>query len=73
MFTGLLLLFTFTFAGSEECCYVNPSYSGICVVEPAPGETCASILEYLNSAGTVGKTYCDNTAIRGNWKQVQCR
>jgi hypothetical protein len=57
---------------SGQCCFVNPGYAGVCVVDPAPGESCASILNYLNSAGSTGKTYCGSTVIRGGWKQVRC-
>jgi hypothetical protein len=54
------------------CCYSNPSYSGVCQVKPAQDETCASILSYLNTALSTGKSYCSNTDIRGGWKQVAC-
>lgn len=60
-------------ASPGQCCFVHPNYNGICVVDPAPGESCASILSYLNTAGTVGKSYCGNTIIRGGWQQVDCR
>jgi hypothetical protein len=59
-------------AAAGQCCFVNPSYAGVCVVDPAAGESCASILNYLNSAGSTGKTYCGSTVIRGGWKQVRC-
>jgi len=57
---------------SQNCCYAHPNYAGICVVQPAAGESCASILAYLNSSGTAGKSYCGNTPIRGGWTQVRC-
>ena len=59
-------------ASAGQCCFVNPSYAGVCVVDPAADESCASILNYLNSAGATGKTYCGNTVIRGGWKQIRC-
>jgi hypothetical protein len=58
--------------GNQRCCFKNSAYSGTCVVDPAPGETCASILEYLNSPNTVGKTYCNGTRIRGGWTVAAC-
>jgi hypothetical protein len=54
------------------CCLENPRYVGICEVEPAQDETCASILEYLNNPQSTGKSYCNSTAIRGGWKAVPC-
>ncbi len=69
----LIILTSNGMSSPGPCCYVNPNYAGVCVVDPAPGETCASILDYLNSPGTVGKTYCGGTIIRGGWKQVNCR
>ena len=57
---------------APRCCFVNVSYSGTCAVDPAPGETCASILEYLNTPNTVGKTYCGGTRIRGGWTVAKC-
>ena len=57
----------------EDCCFVHPNYSGVCVVQPAEGETCSSILAYLNSPGTAGKAYCGNSPIRGGWAQVACQ
>ena len=54
------------------CCYVNTQYHGVCQITPAEGETCDSILKYLNTPGTAGKNYCNQTAIRGGWKQVAC-
>jgi len=56
----------------SRCCYVNTEYHGVCQITPAEGETCDSILKYLNTPGTAGKTYCDQTSIRGGWKQVAC-
>lgn len=68
---GMLLLIG---AGSppRQCCFTNPRYSGVCAVEPGGGETCQSILDYLNNPQSQGKTYCGNTNVRGGWKQVTC-
>jgi hypothetical protein len=55
-----------------QCCFTHDGYQGNCVVTPTEGETCESILEYLNTAGTVGKTYCNNSKWRGGWTQVSC-
>jgi hypothetical protein len=41
-------------------------------VTPGEGETCSSILAYLNNPNSVGKSYCGNTKVRGTWKQVDC-
>jgi hypothetical protein len=56
-----------------QCCFVHPNYNGVCIVEPAGDETCSSILEYLNTPNSVGKTYCGNTIIRSGWEQVKCQ
>jgi hypothetical protein len=55
-----------------KCCYTNPQYSGTCEVTPSDGETCSTVLAYLNNPNAHGKTYCGGTDIRGGWKQVQC-
>jgi hypothetical protein len=55
------------------CCFTNPQYSGVCKVEPGEGETCASILEYLNKPQSMGKSYCENTTVRGGWAQEKCK
>jgi hypothetical protein len=73
----LLTVFTTTAGRSEEeqksdCCFTREGYQGICRVTPAKDETCESILSYLNSAGTVGKSYCGGSKLRGDWKQVEC-
>jgi hypothetical protein len=57
---------------APACCFKNPRVTGTCEVRPAEGETCASILAYLNQAQSVGKSYCGNTEIRGGWEQVSC-
>ncbi len=54
------------------CCFVNESYSGTCVVVPAGKESCATILAYLNSPNTAGKTYCNSTRLRGGWRSAPC-
>jgi hypothetical protein len=63
---------TGTIAGSDDCCFTNPRYSGVCRVTPGPEETCSDILAYLNNQASVGKTYCGNTKVRGGWSQVDC-
>jgi hypothetical protein len=61
-------------AGSEEpCCFANDRYKGTCKVIPGEGETCQSILAYLNSPMSTGKSYCSVTAVRGGWVQVDCK
>jgi hypothetical protein len=59
-------------AGRPPCCYTNPQYAGPCAVQPVKGETCASILAYLNNPRSEGKSYCSNTNIRGGWKRARC-
>jgi hypothetical protein len=54
------------------CCFTNPRYSGVCQVRPSADESCASILKYLNTALSAGKSYCNNTDIRGGWKAEAC-
>ena len=54
------------------CCVANPRFAGICAVELAPDETCQDVLDYLNNAASVGRTYCGNTSVRMGWKQVAC-
>jgi hypothetical protein len=57
---------------AEPCCFANPQYSGTCQVVPAEGESCGSILAYLNNPNASGKSYCGGTSIRGGWRQVSC-
>ena len=57
---------------STECCFKNSGYAGVCVVQPAEGETCASILDYLNNPSSSGKSYCGFTEIRGGWEETSC-
>jgi hypothetical protein len=59
-------------AESEACCFTNPAYSGVCKVVPAEGETCESILAYLNNPMAQGKDYCGGTLVRQGWAQVDC-
>lgn len=73
------LLFDGTPANSDdeakekaECCYTNAAYVGVCTVTPGEGENCDSVLEYLNTTGTAGKTYCGGSKIRGGWQKVDC-
>ena len=40
---------------------------------PGEGETCQSILAYLNNPMSTGKSYCGGTAVRGGWVQVDCK
>jgi hypothetical protein len=59
-------------AEGQPCCFTNPQYTGKCVVQPGAGETCASILDYLNNPQAQGKSYCGNTTVRGGWAQADC-
>ena len=60
-------------AGSgEPCCFANERYAGICSVTPSEGETCATVLDYLNNPMSTGKSYCGGTDIRGGWTRVEC-
>jgi hypothetical protein len=59
-------------SAGQSCCFTNPQYTGKCVVQPAAGETCASILGYLNNPQAQGKNYCGNTTVRGGWTEVDC-
>jgi hypothetical protein len=54
------------------CCVANPRFAGVCSVELGPDETCQDVLDYLNNAASVGKTYCGKTNVRGGWRQVPC-
>jgi hypothetical protein len=58
--------------GQASCCYVNSQYAGVCAVVPAGGETCGSILAYLNNPRSQGKSYCQNTEVRGRWERRRC-
>jgi hypothetical protein len=71
---GFAVLVSAQIAGSAEpCCFANGSYKGICKVIPGKGETCKSILAYLNNPMSGGKSYCRGTAIRGGWVRVDCK
>jgi hypothetical protein len=79
--TLLILIFVVLVLGARaqeeqekksECCFQRRGFQGVCKITPAEDETCESILEYLNTAGTVGKTYCGGTKLRGGWKKVDC-
>jgi hypothetical protein len=71
---GLAALAPAMVAGSAEpCCFANDRYEGTCKVIPAEGETCQSILGYLNNPMSTGKPYCGSTSVRGGWVQVDCK
>jgi hypothetical protein len=57
----------------KACCFANPGYAGVCQVQPAAEETCASILDYLNNPSSSGKGYCNSTEVRGGWTRVNCK
>ena len=57
---------------ASKCCYTNPRHTGICQVTPGEGETCSTILSYLNNPNTSGKSYCGGSTVRGGWKKVKC-
>lgn len=60
-------------AEESKCCFTNAAYSGVCEVTPGNDETCKSVLDYLNTPNSVGKSYCGGTSIRGGWEQVSCK
>ena len=60
-------------AEEAKCCFTNAAYSGVCEVTPGKDETCKSILDYLNTPNSAGKSYCGGTSIRGGWEQVSCK
>ena len=70
---GAAVLFMGAGAARKPCCFTNPQYSGICAVEPGEGESCQSILDYLNNPQSQGKAYCGNTNVRGGWKLTACQ
>ena len=71
---GLAVLVPVLVAGSAEpCCFANDRYEGTCTVMPGEGETCGSILAYLNNPMSTGKSYCGGTTVRGGWSQVDCK
>ena len=59
-------------AAEERCCLNNFRFAGGCMVVVRGGETCSSVLSYLNSFDSVGKYYCDNTTVRGGWTLSDC-
>ena len=59
-------------AEAEPCCFTNQRFTGMCNVVPQEDETCATILNYLNTPNSTGKGYCGGTDIRGGWTHVQC-
>lgn len=61
------------FAEDAKCCFTNTAYTGVCEVTPGKDETCKSILDYLNTPNSAGKSYCGGTTIRGGWQQVSCK
>lgn len=61
-----------TAATPPPCCFVHEAYAGTCAVVPAEKETCETILAYLNSPNSTGKTYCNSTRLRGQWKSTPC-
>lgn len=56
----------------ETCCFTHPNYSGTCEVTPGEDETCQSVLQYLNTPMSQGKTYCGGTELRGSWELATC-
>lgn len=56
----------------QPCCFTHLEYAGVCEVTPAEGESCASILRYLNTPMSTGKSYCGGTTIRGGWEPAAC-
>jgi hypothetical protein len=71
---GLDVLVPARVAGSAKpCCFANDRYEGTCKVSPGEGETCQSVLAYLNNPMSTSKTYCGGTSVRGGWVQVDCK
>ena len=71
---ALAVLVPAQIAGSAEpCCFANDHYEGSCKVIPGKGETCQSILAYLNDPMSTGKSYCGGTSVRGGWVQADCK
>ena len=56
----------------RPCCYTNQKFSGVCSVKPGEGESCATVLAYLNDPQSQGKSYCGSTSIRGGWESKKC-
>jgi hypothetical protein len=55
-----------------RCCFQNPRFAGTCEVQPGKDESCSQILDYLNNPMSKGRTYCNNTDVRGGWTSVAC-
>jgi len=70
--TTLLMLQPAVAQAEDECCFNNYRFAGGCQVRPSDGETCRSILGYLNNFSSVGAYYCGNTTVRGGWTVVSC-
>ncbi|MGV8040308.1 MAG: hypothetical protein AB2L07_09580 [Thermoanaerobaculaceae bacterium] len=74
--TGAVVLATAVAATAAEpaapCCFTNDRVQGTCKVTPREDETCRGILDYLNNPMSSGKSYCENTSIRGGWVHVSC-
>ena len=71
--TCLMTAATMAPAEETKCCFTNTAFPGVCEVTPAKDETCQSILEYLNTPNSAGKSYCGGTNIRGGWELVSCK
>jgi len=59
-------------AADERCCFTNPRFSGVCSVTLGEGESCSSVLGYLNNPNSTGKAYCGGTPVRGGWQKIAC-
>jgi hypothetical protein len=57
---------------ASPCCFAHSGYQGVCVVVPGENETCAGILDYLNTPNTAGRTYCNSSRLRGGWEIASC-
>lgn len=69
---ALLIMVSAGEENQETCCFTHPNYSGTCEVAPGEGETCQSVLQYLNTPMSQGKTYCGGSELRGSWELVSC-
>ena len=68
---GLAVLVPAQIAGSAEpCCFANGRYKGTCKVIPGKGETCQSILAYLNNPMSHGQVLLPRR--RGPWRLGPC-
>ena len=57
---------------AAPCCFAIDRIQGACKVVPSDDETCRTILDYLNNPMSSGKSYCENTSVRGGWVEVSC-